>query len=207
MEELQTLSFYLKSIIPGCGDELCEVLEDMWSDLVSELPSVTVALHSRAGRHDSVPSTRHNDESKRVELISPPTAHSNTVPARVPPPPIRISTQYNRVTPTPTPVYSPTIDVPRNTGPYVVLKPLIGQQTILSISSRDISVWELKTQICREQGIPADQQRLVFGGKSLEDRQTLRKSGVPLGSTIELRRIGLRGDASFPQSQLFSPSC
>jgi hypothetical protein len=65
----------------------------------------------------------------------------------------------------------------------------------------------MKTQICAEQGIPVGQQRLVFAGKQLEDRQTLRKSGVPLGSTIEFRRIGTRGSVSSPQSPMFSPSC
>lgn len=42
MEALRTQSFYLKAIIPGCGNEPCEVSEDMWADLVLILQSALV---------------------------------------------------------------------------------------------------------------------------------------------------------------------
>ncbi|KAI0088379.1 hypothetical protein BDY19DRAFT_195320 [Irpex rosettiformis] len=184
MEALRTESFYLKAVIPGCGDELCEVSEDMWADLVSALQSVMVVLDTRPSKSAENP------------------INTSLKWARVPPAEISTSLPPARSPTLPTPPLSPNVDyvnsVPRNIGPYVILKPLTGQHQFQSVHSRDITVWELKSLVQASQGIPTERQRLVHAGKQLDDRQTLRQAGVPLGSTIDLRRVGLRGDMQSP---------
>ncbi|KAI0825999.1 hypothetical protein BC629DRAFT_41263 [Irpex lacteus] len=174
METLGSRLFYLTAVIPGCGDELCEVSEDMWADLVPSLQSVNVVLESH---HSDIP-----PEPSRTPLtpISPPPTLRRDCTSTLPTPPLSPDTDN-------------ISDLPRNIGPYVILKPLTGQHKTLTISSRDITVRELKALIHTSQGIPVDHQRLMHDGKQLEDRQTLRTASVPLGSTIDVRRVGPRG--------------
>ncbi|XP_031619141.1 ubiquitin-like [Contarinia nasturtii] len=50
----------------------------------------------------------------------------------------------------------------------------------------------LKRKIRKIEGIPVDQQRLIFGEKQLEDDATLAECGIQSGSTIHLV-LRLRG--------------
>ncbi|KAI0684916.1 hypothetical protein BC835DRAFT_1310318 [Cytidiella melzeri] len=177
METLKNESFHLEAVIPGCnsGGELCEVPEDIWSELVPFLQSVTVVLDNRAH-----PELDHTQAAPLVggtafQIPSPPysrpTLSSFTSPASSRP------SQVN--------------DIREYISPHIMVKPLTGQNTLVSISSLDITVHELKSRIYATMGTPADQQRLIFAGKQMKDEQTLRKSGVLLGAIVDLRRIGM----------------
>ena len=52
--------------------------------------------------------------------------------------------------------------------------------------SPDTTVTELKDMIQKKEGIPPDQQRIIFSGKQLEDSRTLKEYGVRPGSTVHL---------------------
>lgn len=54
------------------------------------------------------------------------------------------------------------------------------------------TVYHVKMQIQDLEGIPVDQQRLIFGGKQLEDGRTLGDYNVWLGDTVHLI-LRLRG--------------
>ena len=48
------------------------------------------------------------------------------------------------------------------------------------------SVLRLKAELCRIEGDPVDQQRLIFGSHELDDFRTLGTYGIGVGSTIYL---------------------
>ena len=50
----------------------------------------------------------------------------------------------------------------------------------------------LQVKITDKEGIPAEDQRLLFGGKQLEANQTLSEAGITRESTIHLT-LRLRG--------------
>ena len=48
------------------------------------------------------------------------------------------------------------------------------------------SIASIKAKIQEKQGVPVDRQRLVFGGKQLEDNHTLADHNVQANSTLHL---------------------